>query len=78
MVKRKSQVLNRVRDYRFAKGEMTQVELAAAIGVARQTIIAIEQGKFCPTLESALRLARVFDVPVGDLFMLDDEEQQAE
>jgi putative transcriptional regulator len=74
VVKRKSQVLNRVRDYRFAKNEMTQQELATAIGVARQTIIAIEQGKFCPALESALRLARVFEVPVDDLFMLPEEE----
>ena len=73
MVKRKSQVVNRVRDYRFAKGEMTQQELAAAIGVARQTIIAIEQGKFCPSLESALRLAQIFDVPVDDIFMLPEE-----
>ncbi len=76
MVKRKSRVLNRVRDYRFAKGEMTQQELAAMIGVARQTIIAIEQGKFCPALETALRLAQVFEVPVDDLFMLPDEEAQ--
>ena len=74
MVKRKSQVLNKVRDHRFAKGEMTQAELAAAIGVARQTIIAIEQGKFCPTLESALRLAGVFGVPVDDLFILAEDE----
>ena len=73
MVKRKSQVVNRVRDYRFAKGEMTQQELAAAIGVARQTIIAIEQGKFCPSLESALRLAQIFEVPVDDIFMLAEE-----
>ncbi|XOV90235.1 MAG: helix-turn-helix transcriptional regulator [Pseudomonadota bacterium] len=73
MVKRKSQVLNRVKDYRFARGEMTQAELAAAIGVARQTIIAIEQGKFCPTLESALRLARVFGVTVDDLFSLEED-----
>ena len=72
MVKRKSEVTNRVREHRFAKGEMTQAELAAAIGVARQTIIAIEQGKFCPTLESALRLARVFDVTVDDLFALSE------
>ena len=76
MVKRKSQVLNRVRDYRFAKGEMTQQELATAIGVARQTIIAIEQGKFCPALESALRLAQVFEVSVDDLFMLPEDEAE--
>ncbi|MEM7366907.1 MAG: helix-turn-helix transcriptional regulator [Pseudomonadota bacterium] len=72
MVKRKSRVLNRVRDFRLANNEMTQQELASAIGVARQTIIAIEQGKFCPALESALRLAQVFEVSVDDIFTLSD------
>lgn len=73
MPRRKSQVLNRVREYRFANNEMTQQELASAIGVARQTIIAIEQGKFCPTLESALRMAQFFEVPVEELFLLPEE-----
>ena len=65
-----------MRDYRFANGEMTQQDLATAIGVARQTIIAIEQGKFCPALESALRLAQVFEVSVNDLFMLPEDEAE--
>jgi putative transcriptional regulator len=51
---------------------MTQQELAKQIGVARQTIIAVEQGRFCPSLESALRLARVFQVPVDDIFTLEE------
>ena len=72
MVKRKSRVLNRVREYRLANNEMTQQELASAIGVARRTIIAIEQGRFCPALESALRLAQVFEVSVDDIFTLSE------
>lgn len=71
MAKSRSRVSNRVRELRFATGEMTQQALASQIGVARQTIIAIEQGKFCPTLESALRIAEVFEVPVDDVFSLD-------
>jgi putative transcriptional regulator len=73
MAKSRSKVSNRVRELRFATGEMTQQALASQIGVARQTIIAIEQGKFCPTLESALRIAEVFEVPVDDVFSLDKD-----
>ena len=72
MAKSKSRVDNRVRELRFAHNEMTQQELANRIGVARQTIIAIEQGKFCPTLESALRIAKAFDVPVDEVFTLSE------
>lgn len=73
MGKKKSRVSNRVRELRFQHGEMTQQDLASAIGVARQTVIAIEQGRFCPSLESALRMARVFGIPVDDIFTLDDD-----
>lgn len=72
MARKKSRVQNRVRELRFAHGEMTQQELAAKIGVARQTIIAIEQGRFCPSLESALRMAAVFGTTVDEIFALDD------
>ncbi len=72
MAKTKSRVSNKVRAFRFTHGEMTQQDLANSIGVTRQTIIAIEQGKFCPSLESALRLERLFKVPVGELFSLED------
>lgn len=75
MAKTKSRVTNRIRELRFRHGEMTQQELAKDIGVARQTIIAIEQGKFCPTLESALRLERVFNVRVSEIFTLEDEDR---
>lgn len=72
MPRTKSRVRNRIRELRFHHGEMTQQELAKQIGVARQTIIAVEQGRFCPSLESALRLARVFQVPVDDIFTLEE------
>ena len=72
MAKTKSHVRNNIRALRFQHGEMTQAELARRIGVSRQTIIAIEQGKFCPSLESALRLARVFGAPVDEIFTLED------
>ena len=72
MAKTKSQVRNRIRELRFQNGEMTQQALAKQLGVARQTIIAIEQGKFCPSLESALRMALVFGIPVGEIFTLEE------
>ena len=55
-------VTNRIRALRFARGEMTQAELAERIGVTRQTVIAIEQGRYSPSLEMAFRIARVFGV----------------
>lgn len=59
---------NRVRAYRERCGSMTQAELGKAIGVTRQTIIAIEQGRYSPSLESAFRIAQVFDVNLDDVF----------
>ncbi|MDA1075047.1 MAG: helix-turn-helix transcriptional regulator [Proteobacteria bacterium] len=77
MAKTRSRVTNTLRARRFAHGEITQAELARQIGVTRQTIIAIEQGKFSPTLESALRLERVFGVPVSEIFkLLEDLEEE--
>ena len=61
--------------YRFDNGEMTQQELADRVGVTRQTIISIERGKYKPSIELALRLARVFGVPVESLFELDDSSE---
>ena len=72
MAKTKSRVRNRIRELRFQHGEMTQQALAETIGVARQTIIAMEQGRFCPSLESALRLAQAFATPVEEIFELVD------
>lgn len=61
-------ITNRVRELRRAHGRMTQAQLGEAIGVTRQTIIAIEQGRYSPSLESAFRIARVFSVRVEDVF----------
>jgi putative transcriptional regulator len=63
-----TRVENRIRALRFAHGEMTQADLAQAIGVTRQTVIAIEQGKYSPSLEVAFQIARVFGVPLDDVF----------
>ena len=63
-----TRVTNRIRALRFAHGEMTQAELADRIGVTRQTVIAIEQGRYSPSLEMAFQIARVFGVPLDDVF----------
>jgi putative transcriptional regulator len=63
-----TKVTNSVRVLRFAHGEMTQAELAHRIGVTRQTIIAIEQGRYSPSLEMAFQIARVFRAPLDDVF----------
>jgi putative transcriptional regulator len=67
-----TQILNRVRTLRFENGEMTQEELARRAGVVRQTIIAIEKGKYNPSVGLALRIAKVFGVPVEEVFSLGD------
>lgn len=66
------QLHNRVRHYRYLQGEMTQQELAQRVEVSRQTILAIEKGKFNPSVKLALQIARVFEVPVSELFYLED------
>ena len=68
-----TQVTNSIRALRFAHGEMTQADLAERIGVTRQTVIAIEQGKYSPSLEMAFQIARVFGVPLDDVFQYPDE-----
>jgi putative transcriptional regulator len=70
-VVKRSSVSNSIRALRFAHGEMTQAELAERIGVTRQTVIAIEQGRYSPSLETAFQIARVFDVPIDDVFRYD-------
>lgn len=59
---------NQVRTLRFLNGEMTQAELGDLIGVTRQTVAAIEAGKYSPSLETAFRIARVFNKPLEDVF----------
>ena len=61
-------VTNSIRALRFAHAEMTQAELADRIGVTRQTIIAIEQGRYSPSLEMAFQIARTFGVPLDEVF----------
>jgi putative transcriptional regulator len=63
-----TRVTNSIRSLRFAHGEMTQADLANRIGVTRQTVIAIEQGRYSPSLEMAFLIARVFGVPLDDVF----------
>ena len=70
-----TRVTNAIRALRFANGEMTQADLADRVGVTRQTIIAIEQGKYSPTLEMAFRIARVFHVPLDAVFHYADEDR---
>ena len=59
---------NAIRVLRFHAGEMTQAELGERIGVTRQTVAAIEQGKYSPTLETAFRIADVFGVGLDEVF----------
>lgn len=66
---------NSVREHRKLAGGLTQQELADRAGVTRQTIISIEQGRYRPSVEVALQLARVLHVPVETLFRLDNEEE---
>jgi len=63
-----TRVTNGIRALRFAAGEMTQADLAERIGVTRQTVIAIEQGKYSPSLEVAFQIARAFGVPLDEVF----------
>jgi putative transcriptional regulator len=73
----RERVSNRVRTLRFLRGEMTQEELANTVGVARQTIIAIEKGKYNPSVALAIKIARVFGVAVEEVFSLDGDEREA-
>ena len=67
-------VTNSIRSLRFANSEMTQADLADRVGVTRQTIIAIEQGRYSPSLETAFQIARVFRVPLDAVFQYSDEQ----
>lgn len=69
------QVRNNIRKLRFNYGEMTQEQLAEKVGVTRQTIIAIEGGKYAPSLELAFKIALAFDVPIGEVFSYEIAEE---
>lgn len=65
---KKGRITNSIRKYRFNHDEMTQQQLADQVGVSRQTIIAMEKGKYSPSLELAFRIAAVFEVKLDELF----------
>jgi putative transcriptional regulator len=65
-------VTNRIRALRFEHGEMTQAELGRRIGMTRQSVIAIEQGRYSPSLETAFRIAQAFGVPLDDVFQYNE------
>jgi len=65
---KKLEITNCIRKLRFFADEMTQQELAVKAGVSRQTIVAIEKGKYNPSLEMAFRIADAFDVPITEVF----------
>ena len=65
---------NRVRYYRFVRGEISQADLAEKVGVSRQTIVAIEKGNYNPSVELALRLSTALGATVEELFQLEEDE----
>lgn len=69
----KDHIENNIRTLRFFKDEMTQQQLADEVGVTRQTIAAIEAGKYSPTLELAFRIAGVFSVTLDEVFKYNPE-----
>jgi len=64
----KATIHNRIRQLRFKSKEMTQQELADKVGVTRQTVIALEKGKYNPSLELAFRIAATFSLPLEEVF----------
>jgi len=71
----KRRVRNNIRKLRFYHDEMTQEKLAEIVGVTRQTIIAIEGGKYAPSLELAFRIALAFGVPLEEVFSYTSDEE---
>jgi putative transcriptional regulator len=65
-------IVNQIRTLRFMAGEMTQADLGVRIGMTRQTIAAIEAGKYSPSLEAAFRIARVFGKPLDEVFQWEE------
>ena len=70
----KAHISNNIRTLRFFNDEMTQQQLAEKVSVTRQTIIAMEKGKYSPSLELAFRIARAFQVPLEEVFLYEIEE----
>ena len=72
-----TRVTNSIRALRFAAGEMTQAQLAERVGVTRQTLLAIEQGRYSPSLEVAFQIARALGVPLDAVFHYPDSEESS-
>jgi putative transcriptional regulator len=68
MAKKDYEITNNIRTLRFFANEMTQQQLAEKVSASRQTIIAIESGKYSPSLELAFRIADAFGRPIGEVF----------
>lgn len=75
-MKQKSGLQNKLKLNRLKNGEMTQEELATALKFSRQTINAIENGKFNPSVKLALKMAKVFNCRIEDIFELTEEEKK--
>jgi putative transcriptional regulator len=73
----KYRINNQIRKLRFFNNEMTQQQLAEKVGVTRQTIIAMEQGKYSPSLELAFRIALAFNVSLEEVFSYDPETESS-
>jgi putative transcriptional regulator len=69
----KKVIKSNIRRLRFDANEMTQQELADRVGASRQTIVAIEKGKYSPSLELAFKIADEFEKPIGEVFMYEEE-----
>ena len=70
-------ITNNIRRLRFFANEKTQLELAEKAGASRQTIMALEAGKYLPSLELAFKIANVFGVPIGEVFECKHEEDRS-
>ncbi len=70
----RARIRNNIRRLRFDRSEMTQQQLAEKVGVTRQTILAIEGDKYSPSLEVAFRIARVFGVPLEEVFQYEESD----
>jgi putative transcriptional regulator len=71
-----SELRNQIRRLRFENGEMTQQQLADKAGVTRQTILAIEAGKYSPSLTLAFRIAKAFGLPLEEVFQYEQNDLQ--
>jgi putative transcriptional regulator len=69
-------ISNRIRELRFKAGEMTQQALADRVGITRQTVIALERGKYYPSLELAFLIAKTFGVALEDVFQRQDDSRE--